>query len=203
VFAESDLDVGQKFFSDDQRGRFVFERIVRRFVDEIPLIILRPGWIVGEGELLCRIAHVLLAMTEPPPRQVGDRMILTDIESLATIIASLDGGGAVRSGTTLHLAGAPPLSLGESSAIVMEVAARLVPPGYDLAAGARRVLRKGDEESWWSPKELSRRQVPSARFASEQTGEFLRDRGLVPPRVDRDKLVPLVERAVEEIVGFR
>lgn len=202
-FAEDDLDRGQRFQFEDQRARFVLERILRRFVDEIRLVLLRPGWVVGQSRGTCPIVRIALAGEEPNPRQADDPMLLTDLDRLSQIVAVLDRDDAVPSGTTLHLAGEPALTVEEMFRVVTEIAEGLVPSGYDLAAGARRVIKQAEGEPRWSPKDMYKRQAPGARFASRQTDDFLEGRGLEFPRVDRERLEPLVVRAVEEIVGFR
>lgn len=203
VFTEADLDLGQKFASPDQRARFVFERIIRRFTDKLPLVFLRPGWTMGAGEQLCPVSQILLASADPMPKQAPGRLILTDIGSLTKIIPRLDVDRPLPGGTTLHLAAQPCLHPREMLELVNETAAGLVPPGYDLAAGARRVLKRTEGEARWSARELYKRQAPMAKFSFAHTSSLLRERGLEAPRLDRDRLVPLVERAVEEIVGFR
>jgi len=201
-FSEEDLDVGQRFAADDQRARYRSERVYRRFADRIPLTFLRTGWIPGDGPGLCPIVGILLSHPDMSGRQAQEPFLLTDLESLAAICAGLAGTGEGGGVQTLHLPCDPPWTLGALSVEVRRLAKESIPGAYDLAAGARRVLKLSEGASRWPSGELLRRRV-RARYETRWTRDFLARNGLPFPAPTGTGLASLVERAVEEIVGFR
>jgi hypothetical protein len=203
VFAERDLELGQSFRGVDQEERFRAERIYRRFADELPLTVVRCGWIAGPGEGTCPLVHLLLAIAEDPGKE-GDRGVaVTEVRSLAGVLSGVLAVPPSRGGRTLQLVDSGIGTAGELAATVRALAGELVPAGFDLIAGARRVLKRGGLSYNWSYREFFRRQPSRARFESSWTEQFLEEQQLARPKLGDDVLAELVESAVEEIVGFK
>jgi nucleoside-diphosphate-sugar epimerase len=203
TFAERDLEVGQGFPGVDQEERFRAERIYRRFVDDLPITIVRSGWIVGPGDGNCPLVQLLLSIADDPGKE-GDRMVtLTGAGALARAISGLHGLPPSRGGRTLHLASWDGKTARELSRAARALASDLVPAGFDLIAGARRQLKRDGWDHQWSYREFFRRQPSKARFERAWSDKFLEQQGL--PRSDSSEalLGELVEGAVEEIVGFK
>jgi nucleoside-diphosphate-sugar epimerase len=203
AFAERDLQLGQSFRGVDQEERFRAEQIYRRFADELPVTIVRCGWVAGPGEGTCPLVHLLLAIADDPGKEGERPLLVTEIRSLARVLAGVLTVPPSRGGRTLHLIDGGIETAGELAATVRALAAELVPAGFDLIAGARRVLKRGGLSYNWSYREFFRRQPSRARFESSWTERFLKEQGLPRPELDDALLVQLVENAVEEIVGFR
>jgi len=147
---------------------------------------------------------MLLALSDtalPQPRAGESRIHLTTVEDLAGAVVGLAGLSPEGGTRTLHLA-APGEEMGALANRVVDLARRIVPAGFDLGAGARRALRRGGERGWL-PREFVKWQPFGARPESAWTERFLGDHGLAFPSLTDDALVRLVERAVEEIVGFK
>jgi len=203
AFAERDLELGQGFAGVDQEERFRAERIYRRFADRLPLSVIRCGWIPGQGEGRCPLVHLLLAIADDPGRE-GERLLLiTEGTALVEVVAGMIGLPPSRGGRTLHMVGSEPPTAAELADDVRELAGELVPVGFDLVRGARRLLRRGGQTYDWSYREFFKRQPGRARFESALTERFLGEHGLPRPELDEARLAGLVESAVEEIVGFK
>jgi hypothetical protein len=206
VFAEWDLDLGQGFSDQLQEDRFRAERVFRRFMDKMPITVARSGWISGTGRGLCPLVHLLLAMDDPASAQIKDPdagISAIDIGTLSGIIVGLIPLPPANGGRTLHLTYADLPAIGDLVAQIKQTAQELVPAGFELFTGAKRVLRRGDKEHFWSVREFLRRQPAKARISTSLTERFLNENGLTVPRFDPRVANPLIARAVEEIVGFR
>jgi nucleoside-diphosphate-sugar epimerase len=203
VFAERDLELDQGFSGVDQEERFRAERIYRRFADRLPLSVVRCGWIPGTDRDTCPLVHLLLAIADDPGKE-GDRPVMvTEIGALAEALAKMIALPPSRGGRTLHMVGPAAPTVAQLAARVRGLAGELVPAGFDLVAGARRVLRRGGQTYDWSYREFFKRQPARARFESAWTERFLEEHGLPQPALGDERLAGLVESAVEEIVGFK
>jgi len=202
-FAERDLELGQGFFGVDQEERFRAERIYRRFADRLPLSVVRCGWIPGPGSGACPLVHLLLAIADEPGKDGERPLMVTDGDALAAILSRMTALPPSRGGRTLHMVHPAPPTAAELAAAVRELARELVPAGFDLVAGARRMLRRGGQTYDWSYREFFKHQPARAKVASALTGRFLEEHGLPRPVLGDERLAALAESAVEEIVGFK
>ena len=201
-FAERDLELGQRFKEPAGEDRFRAERIYRRFVTELPITIARSGWIVGAtGEQLCPLVELLLAEADEALKEHGIRLPLSGLSELVAVVGGLVDHPPRRGGRFLHLAGAEASVAADLATRVKDLAGQLVPAGLDLAAGARRSLSRANVG--WSRRHFFRHQPRAARYESAYSTGFLERNGLPLPELAADQLAELVERAVEEIAGFR
>ncbi len=203
TFREVDLIVGQRFDGGSAKMRLAAERVYRRHFGDVPITVIRSGWIVGEGENLCPLVHLCLAAGDSTPWEGNGQLILTDLDYLVDVVVGLKDVDPDPGGRTLHL-----LSRfgGDTGKIVdgISVSAREhVPAGFDLAAGARRALSRMDKTCRWSVGAFFKRRMSAARFETTWTEEFLRSRRLPLPAQEPSKLDRMVTIALEEIVGFR
>ena len=203
AFREVDLAVGQRFDGESAKMRLAAERVYRRRFGEIPITVIRSGWIVGEGEDLCPLVHLCLAAADSSPWEGNGRLLLTDLDYLADVVVGLEDMDPDPGGRTLHIIS--PFR-GDTEEIVNEIsslAREQVPAGFDLAAGARRALSRMDKTCRWSTGAFFKRRMSAAQFETTWTEDFLRSRGLPLPVEERSKLDLMVTIALEEIVGFR
>ncbi len=203
TFREVDLDVGQRFDGESAKMRLAAERVYRRRFGEIPITVIRSGWIVGEGEDLCPLVHLCLAAAESTPWEGNGQLILTDLDYLVDVVVGLEDIDPDPGGRTLQLIS--PFR-DDTTEIVDEIsvlAREQVPAGFDLAAGARRALSRMDKTCRWSAGAFFKRRMSAARFETAWTEEFLRSRGLPLPVEEPSKLARMVTSALEEIVGYR
>jgi hypothetical protein len=203
TFSERDLEVGQGFSDVDQEERYRAERIYRRFADQLPLTVARCGWIPGNGGEACPLVHLLLAISDDLGRDGERPLVIAEAHALAALLAGLFGAPPSRGGRTLHLFDPKQRTAADLGAVVRRQTRDLVPRGYDLSAGARRLLRRGWQAHDWSYREFFRRQPGGARFESAWTEQLLTEHGLRVPALEDEHIAELVEGAVEEIVGFK
>ncbi|MBW2276241.1 MAG: SDR family oxidoreductase [Deltaproteobacteria bacterium] len=203
TFAERDLELGQSFSGVDQEERFRAERIYRRFADRLPLSVVRCGWITGQGRGNCPLVHLLLSIADEPGKEGERPLMVTEGTALAEALAGMIAYPPSRGGRTLHMVSPNVRTTAELATEVRELAGELVPAGFDLVKGARRLLRRGGQTYDWSYREFFKRQPGKARFESALTERFLEEHGLPRPELDQARLAGLVENAVEEIVGFK
>lgn len=205
-FAERDFDVGQKFVDPSCEDRFRAERIVRRFASALPVTVVRSGWIAGDGEQLCPLVPLMLAADEQlfqSGKGAPERLLFVDRDSLVRILVELIRLPALEETNTLHVAFGQTDSLTELVAKVREMAAQSAPLGFDLSAGARRVLRRADSHRSWSAKEFFKKQAFGARISTALTEKILAKRGLPLPVLSDELLDRLVVQAMERIIGFK
>jgi hypothetical protein len=203
VFAERDLELDQSFSGVDQEERYRAERIYRRFADQLPLSVVRCGWISGAGHGSCPLVHLLLAIADDPGKEGERQLMVTEGDALAEALAKMIGLPPSRGGRTLHMVGPVTRTAAQLADTVRGLAGELVPAGFDLVAGARRVLRRGGQTYDWSYREFFKHQPAKAQFESAWTEGFLEEHGLPRPVLRDEQLAGLVESAVEEIVGFK
>ncbi len=183
--------------------RLAAERVYRRRFGDVPITVIRSGWIVGEGEDLCPLVHLCLAAADSSPWEGNGRLILTDLDYLVDVVVGLESIDPDPGGRTLHLIS--PFR-DDTTEIVDEIsvlAREQVPAGFDLTAGARRVLSRMDKTCRWSAGAFFKRRMSAAQFEAAWTEEFLRSHGLPLPVEEPSKLELMVTSAIEEIVGFR
>ena len=203
TFREVDLVVGQRFDGGATKMRLAAERVYRRHFGEVPISVIRSGWIVGEGEDLCPLVHLCLAAAESTPWEGNGQLILTDLDYLVDVVVGLKDVDPDPEGRTLHLISRFGGDTGELVNRISAAAREHVPKGFDLAAGARRALSRLDKTCGWSAGTFFKRRMSAARFEADWTEEFLRSRGLPLPTQEPSKLDRMVTIALEEIVGFR
>lgn len=205
VFAEWDLDVGQGFGDPAQRGRFKAEKIYRRFNRDLPITVVRAGWIVGRGHGLCPLVEMLLSIDDPEStfaKSPHSKINVIHLDTVARVLGGLATSEWVTSASTLHLAysNMPPLS--ELVSEIQAIARRKAPPGFDLVAGSRRALRRSGGADVWSVRDFFKKQSTASRIASSLSERYFSNQGWQVPVFDEAAMVSLVEKAVEKIVGF-
>jgi hypothetical protein len=206
VFAEHDLELGQGFADQFQEDRFRAERVYRRFMDRLPITVTRAGWVAGSGRGLCPLIHLLLSVDDPASLQSKDplnRIFAIDVKTLSEIILGLVQLPPSAGGRTLHLTFGDLPVLNELIPTVKSQTQKLVPAGFELLAGAKRLLRRSDQDLFWSAREFFKKQPEKARISASHTERFLAEQGLPIPCFNDGISKSLTARAAEEIAGFR
>ncbi|MCP4676619.1 MAG: hypothetical protein GY854_14120 [Deltaproteobacteria bacterium] len=206
LFAERDLDIGQGFNSHAAEDRFRCERVLRRFMDKLPITVTRAGWIVGDELGLCPLVQLLLTVDDPsslPFKDPKSKLHAIDIETLSSILANLALLDPTNDVQTLHVAFASMPTLLDLVETAATVARDLTPVGFDFVRGARRALRRAEPGERWSAREFFKKQPYRMRLSTALSERFLKERGLVLPSLDDETMKRLTSRAVEKVVGFR
>ncbi|MCP4602882.1 MAG: hypothetical protein GY847_20595 [Proteobacteria bacterium] len=206
IFAERDLELGQSFSDLSGEDRFRSEKIYRRFVSSLPITVARAGWIMGDGNGLCPLVDLLLALDDQsslPTKDTGSKLFAVDAPALVRIFAGLAQSKPVEGAQTLHLvfSNMPPIL--ELFETVQRAAKEISPQGFELAVGARRMLKRNRTGEIWSVKEFFKRQPYRARISTSLTERFLSEQDLTISSLDNELVERLVAKAVEKIVGFR
>jgi hypothetical protein len=206
-FVEQDLEQGQSFSDPAQEDRLSGERVLRRFMDTLPVMVVRCGWVVGEGEGLCPLGMLLLAAKDSSSLPVKNPMSLLhiiDLETIVQVIARLALVTPRQDGETLHflLKDLPHLSTLMNKAHA--AAEKMVPGEFDLVSGARRALRKDDLPTHrWSARNFFKRQPYDAKILDTYTERFLIKHRIESPKFDKKIIGQITRRAVEKIAGFK
>lgn len=201
-FAERDLDLGQRFHGPAQSERHHVERVCHRFAGELPLTVVRAGWVVGPAPGLAPLIALVLAAGSELARHASCRLALAGIDNLSRLLGALVDHPPAPGGRVLHAADPAFLRLDELEARIRAVAGELAPGSFDLQAGARRVLQRSTGSGQWSPREFFSRQ-PLATIETTWTERFLADRGLPTVALEPGEMDRWIEHAIEEIVGLR
>ncbi len=157
VFAERDLDLGQGFADPACEDRFRAEGVFQRFMDAVPITLVRPGWIVGDDPGLCPLISLLLAvddLSSLPTKDPGSRLLLVDAQALVRVLAGLIQSEPTEGMRTLHLVFSQLPALQELVTRVQNTADKMAPSGFELTAGARRGLGRAGPGEVWSAKEF-------------------------------------------------
>jgi hypothetical protein len=206
TFGEHDLLVSGAGLGPAQEDRKKAERIYHRFFRELPLTILRSGWIVGAHPGLCPLAHLLLCLESPEdlgPVFSDIELNLVSLEDLSRIAAGLVESSSLLSGRTLHVVGEGLTVLRELHAEAVRRAADVIPAGFDRSAGARRAMKRDPHKRRWLVQEFFRHQPQRARITTAYTHAMLSQLGIAPPVFTDTWLEKVVSDASEEILGFR
>lgn len=203
AFREVDLVMDQRFDGGSAKMRLAAERVYRRHFGEVPITVIRSGWIVGEGEDLFPLVHLCLAAVDSSSWEGNGRLILTDLDYLVDVVIGLKDVDPDLGGRTLHLISPFGDDTEEVVNEISSLAKEQVPAGFDLAAGARRALSRMNKTYRWSAGTFFKRRMSAARFETASTEDFLESRGLPLPIEEPSKLAQFVSIALEEIVGFR
>jgi hypothetical protein len=207
TFGEHDLAISGATLGLGQEDRRGAERIFRRFYRQLPLTILRSGWIVGRQAGMCPLAHLLLALDSPEelgPSFSGIELNLVSLEDLSRIAACLVEETPPLRGRTLHIVGEGlPPNLPMLHADVVGLSSGVIPAGFDRGAGARRAIKRDTQKREWFVQEFFRHQPRRARITTAYTRGVLSQRGIAPPVFTEDWLEDLVNAASEEILGFQ
>jgi nucleoside-diphosphate-sugar epimerase len=206
-FVEQDLEQGQSFNDPAQADRLSGERVLRRFMNRLPITVVRCGWVVGEGDELCPLGMLLLAAKDTsslPVKNPMSQLQIIDIETISHGIAKLAFITPRQEGETLHflLKDVPHLSTLMNR--VHAAAEKLVPGDFDLVSGARRALRKDELPTHrWSARNFFKRQPYDAKILDTYTERFLLKHRIESPRFDKKIVKQVSQRAVEKIAGFK
>lgn len=201
-FAERDLDLGQRFHGPSQRERHLAEVVCRRFLGEIPLTVVRGGWVVGPVPGLVPLIALVLAAGNDLPRYASRRLALAGVDGLSRLLGALVDRPPAPGGRVLHAADPAFLQVDELESRIRAAARDLAPGSFDLAAGARRLLQRATGNGQWSPREFFQAQ-PVARIETTWTERFIADQGLATVALDPRETDQWIEHAIEEIVGLR
>ncbi len=205
LFAERDLDVGQGFASHAAEDRFRCERVLRRFMDRLPITVVRAGWIVGDEPGLCPLVQLLLTVDDPsslPFKDPASRLHAIDIETISSILTKLARFEPTNDVQTLHVSFVSMPQLLSLVETVAAIAVDLTPVGFDLGRGARRALRRAEPDERWSAREFFKKQPYRMRLSTALSERFLEELGLALPSFDEETMKRLTSQAVEKIVGL-
>lgn len=206
TFGEHDLEAGGNGLGPGQEDRLGAERILRRFFRQLPLTVLRSGWIVGSAPGLCPLAHLLLALDSPEELGVnaaGLELYATPLPDLARIAAGLMIAPSPLTGRTLHVVGEELPPLAELHEEMVHLASSVVPAGFNRGAGARRAIKRDPLKKEWFVQEFFRHQPRRARITTAYTRGILAQLELTPPIFTTSWLEELACAAGEEIVGYK
>jgi len=201
-FAERDLDLGQRFHDQSQRERYLAERVCRRFNSELPLTVVRGGWVVGPVPELVPLVALVLAAGNDLARYASRRLTLAGIDGLSRLISALVDHPPEHGGRVLHAADPALLQVDELELRIRAAARNIAPGSFDLQAGARRLLQRATGNGQWSLREFFQL-LPVARIETAWTERFIADRGLSTVALDPRETDQWIEHAIEEIVGLR
>jgi hypothetical protein len=150
--------------------------------------------------------ELLLTADEPsslPVKNLQGPIFLSEVDGLARVIAALMDIVPESELRTLHLFAPDLCAVGDLAAQAKNMAAALVPEGFNLSLGARRSLRNLGEDQSWSAKDFFRQQPFKVKVSTAFSERFLKTHNLMFPKLDDDRLRQLVVAAVEKITGFK
>jgi nucleoside-diphosphate-sugar epimerase len=152
TFYEDDLEAGQKFHNAHERTRYEAERLMRTAMRQLPITVVRPGFIVGDsrtGEidkldgpyyLLVLIANNASGVRLPLLGRSDAPLHLVPVDYLVEA-AWHAARGETAAGKTFHIVDPAPLSVRAVFEGVAEHARTEKPRGHIPRPLARAVLR--------------------------------------------------------------
>lgn len=209
---EDDLNAGQAFRTPVEETLARAERLARSALPELPIVVLRPTWIVGDsttGEIERfdgPYLLVLLLVTSPQDLPVplptrGDALLhLVPIDYVVRA-AHFIGRHPKAIGRTFHLADPRPLTVRRVFELVAASGGKRLPGGFIptrvtkalLSAPGRGLLAK-------SPRAFVDMLATPVRYDTRNSAELLHDSGIVCPPFESyvDTLVAHVRGRVQE-----
>lgn len=198
-FAENDVDVSQHFDSPSALYRLKNERVFRRFMGCLPVTVVRTGTIVGVGQGVYPLVQLILSSASYFIRNDNERLLLTVQEDLVELLAILVTGQLKIEGKTFHFFRPCSKTPGQFAKYITGLARSQVPAGFDLVAAAKRK----EKEHGFSAREFWQQNKYSSNIENTWTLEYLEQYGVGSQNRTDELWESLVERSVDEIVGFR
>jgi thioester reductase-like protein len=211
VFAEADLERGQRFNNTYERSKWECERMVRLYISRLPIQVFRPSIVVGDEHsgwtpsfnvIYSPLRAYAAGRLPVVPARRSAPVDIVPVGYVARAILALADAGA---GKTFSLAAGPDAStVGElvdrAAAHLGQARTRVLPPALYRRAVHPLLLRRADpaQRRW-----LERGEVFFPYFASKVSFDVTAARaGLEPvgirvPRVDAylDRLLEFAQRA--------
>jgi nucleoside-diphosphate-sugar epimerase len=191
VVREDELESGQKFASPIAQTLYHAERLMRRASASLPVIVLRPGMLVGHsvtGEIdrldgpYLLILLILTSPVEVPLPVSGNAPLqLVPVDYVArSAVALMDDPRAV--GRTFHLVDPSPLPARRVYELVATTAGRRLPRGFIPVNISRALLRTpGLERFVKSPRAFLEQMATPVAFDTHNARELLAPRGIECP----------------------
>lgn len=207
VVYEEDLDVGQGFHDEASKARMRAEALARRAKD-LPIVIVRPGAVVGAsgaGERLDPLhLAALLALTTPaeitlPLPQRGDAPVhVVPMEYVARAACAL-GRMAEARGKTFHLVDPHPISARRFFEVLARAARGSSLRQVPASAAAMLLRTPGIERFVRSPKAFLEQVARDARYDARAATSALAGTGLTCPPFEAyaEELVREVQEHVD------
>lgn len=200
-FTEQDLEMGQTFGDKAQENRVRLERILRRFMSELPITVARTGWIAGQGHGLCPLGYLLLSMDDPSSLaavQLKNPLYIVDPESVVGALVGLTEEPA-HGGRTLHLIPAELPLLEDLLYGAQEICLTMDSSGHDLQSRARRALRKDEALKYWSARDFFKKHPSRALISSMLSQRVLSKHRLTIPSIRKEFAAQLIAESIETI----
>jgi hypothetical protein len=137
LFAESDIDIGQKPLLSIAQERLRNERVLGRFRSRFPITIVRTGVITGTGPGLVPLVPLMLAEPAFFSRYDEGGLNLTPLAGLSALIIHLLQFPEDTAGRTLHFFADSERSPRHLSASLTALAREMLPADADPVAMAR------------------------------------------------------------------
>ena len=214
IFAERDLDVGQRFRSHVEETLYHSELLLRTGEGVIPTTVLRPSIVVGHshtGEIDVfdgPYLFVLLLLSSPvdltlPLPARGDmplNLVPVDYVARAGVVLGREPAATAR---TLHLVDPNPLSARAVFERIARSAGRRLPRGFVPINITRTLLRTpGLERFARSPRAFLERLAARTTYTSEGARELLAPSAIEFPRFEA-YVDPLVEHVRSHLAARR
>ncbi len=213
VVLESDLEAGQAFRNVVQETKARAEKVMRKAMDRLPIVVVRPSTVVGDshtgevdrfdGPYLL----ILLVVTSPPdmvlplPGAGDDSLNLVPIDWVARAGGGVGGGPPARGRAVAR--GAPaPRTAGRVFELVARAGGRRGPRGSIPASLAKTILRApGIDRIAKSPRAFLETLTTPVTYDSRNADDVMGALGIGPcPPLETyvDKLVEYVQERVRQ-----
>jgi thioester reductase-like protein len=208
-FGEDDLDVGQRFRNSYEQSKFEAERVIHRYMRDVPVTVVRPSIVVGHSQSGATSAFNVvywplrlfadgILVYAPATADLPVDLVPVDFVARGAVTALLQG----RSSATYTLAAG---SRATSAGVIGLMAARVFatrPPRFISTPLERavvpRLARLLSLGPWIRSGSAIRQYLPyferGSRFDTRCADELLGPRGIEPPPVS-DFLQPVLEFA--------
>jgi len=215
VITEDELDLGQTFRNSYERTKFEAERLVRTYVDSLPITILRPSIVVGHSETgeNDRFDGIygmgILVVTSPisiPLPLPGDGVAPLNVVPVDFVTKAALKLATMREteGKTFHLVDPNPLSSRHVYELIATKVGKRIPRVRISYGLTRRLLRMPLIEKFSrTPAQALDYLNHLAIYNCSNTLTYLEGTGILCPRIDTyvDRLMSFVKSQLKQEEG--
>ena len=211
VVYEDELDEGQRFHSIIQETRMKGEKVVRRAMDELPIVVVRPTTMVGDsgtGEadhfdgpylLVMLILGLPKDMAVPLPRPADTPLNIVPVDFVVRASHAI-GRHPDAPGKTFHLASCEQLTAEQLFELIAQAGGRRTAKSYIPTQVARALLSTpGVDKLLHKPLEFVQQLASPVEYDTRNADRILREAGIECPSLPTyvDTLVGRVQEHLQ------